>query len=192
VSDQDDAKIVWELGIGMADVTRDARWLLTAHPLPPLLFLPPIALLMTVSSALFAYLVLMCCFKPIRPTPSGSSLNPSDKVGYRSTNQSSIPPPPYREALPAYPQSHDPVPRIAIVSPPNSDVSSSTAEGFDAPRLRPAAGQQVLDSEDGTMETGSETRSASGTTGTEGSVNWSDAGEGEGTPTMSRTESEAD
>jgi hypothetical protein len=55
-----------------------------------------------------------------------------------------------------------------------------------------AVPQQVPASEDGTTETGSETRSASGTTVTEGSVAWSDAGEGEGTPTMLKTESEAD
>lgn len=37
------------------------RWLLTSNPLPPLLILPPLSLVLTISSALLGFLVISCC-----------------------------------------------------------------------------------------------------------------------------------
>lgn len=39
------------------------RWLLSAHPLPPLLLLPPISLTLTISSSFFAFLIISYIFR---------------------------------------------------------------------------------------------------------------------------------
>lgn len=43
------------------------RWLLSAHPLPPLLILPPLSLSLTLSSSLFAFLVISFVFRSKSP-----------------------------------------------------------------------------------------------------------------------------
>ncbi|KAK1924178.1 hypothetical protein DB88DRAFT_270075 [Papiliotrema laurentii] len=43
------------------------RWLLSAHPLPPLLLLPPLSLTLTLSSSLFAFLVISFVFRNKTP-----------------------------------------------------------------------------------------------------------------------------
>lgn len=40
------------------------RWLLSAHPLPPLLLLPPLSLTLTLSSSLFAFLIITYIARP--------------------------------------------------------------------------------------------------------------------------------
>lgn len=39
-------------------------WLLSAHPLPPLLLLPPISLTLTLSSSIFAFLIITYLLRP--------------------------------------------------------------------------------------------------------------------------------
>jgi hypothetical protein len=155
------------------------RWILTAHPLPPLLILPPIALSMTISSALFAYFLLMCCFSgrsstdnqsTIGKTTSQSALNPSTN----KTLMRSIPPPStYTDVTDRR------VPGIAIVDSSVTTSPSSSSAVFDTP----IQSHSILDegiipsrSEDGTLETTSEARTPTTEEGT-----WSDVGEGETT-----------
>lgn len=46
-----------------------ARWLLSAHPLPPLLILPPLSLALALSSSLFAFSIISYVFRG-KPAPS--------------------------------------------------------------------------------------------------------------------------
>lgn len=55
------------------------RRLLTSNPLPPLLILPPLALVLTVSSALLAFLVISCCTRSRREKRAAASAA-SDKM----------------------------------------------------------------------------------------------------------------
>ena len=58
------------------------RWLLSVHPLPPLILLPPLSLSLTLSSSLFAFLVITYLIRPRDKPPADkgkSKLSASDR-----------------------------------------------------------------------------------------------------------------
>lgn len=64
------------------------RWILASHPLPPLLILPPISLALTISSAILAFLIISCVFRP--RSGSGRSPRRSNPDFSRSTKEEGI------------------------------------------------------------------------------------------------------
>lgn len=153
------------------------RWILTSHPLPPLIILPPIALTMTISSALFSYLLLTCCFSgrsaAAATATGGSRSAPGEKI---KTTMRSIPPRPTTmrsiPPQPPYGNPRDPaIPTIAIAESSSPASCDDTFEGHPPSDAAPPTA-----SEDGTLETASASRTPTSEEG-----HWSDVGGGEST-----------
>ncbi len=171
---------------------------MTAHPIPPLLILPPIALTLTVSSALTAYLLLMCCFR----STSGSASTGRHSIGHDRVQEKRKGPLPTPSLPPPAPPAHQDVfsgrslddPQIALPAQALRTLQrDATAPGVPILLASPAEStssrasfEMVGDPRDGLRDgvAGPAGQSATDAS-TEGgeqestSTTWSSAGEGE-------------